>query len=284
MAALVSLPVLCKKSLWLGSFFFMFLAGSAQLTSFNFHHLTTANGLSNSTIRSIAQDKYGFIWIGTLNGLNIFNGYSVKSFYKSEDPGGLPGLAVTALCKDNVGIMWVGTRLALSYFEYESGNFVRCTKDSIAINEIAIADKDHLWIVSNKGVYVLNIHTKQMVPFDQKAITKNRVTHLFQNSNGNIYFGTTKGLHVYNAGTGFYKEFYFSGLAGDSIVNSFVVDRNNDTWISVGSVDNRLIKLPADLQTVQVLPPIPRNPHNATPSSIAQILLDKAGKLWMTTS
>ena len=97
MAALVSLPVLCKKSLWLGSFFFMFLAGSAQLTSFNFHHLTTANGLSNSTIRSIAQDKYGFIWIGTLNGLNIFNGYSVKSFYKSEDPGGLPGLAVTAL-------------------------------------------------------------------------------------------------------------------------------------------------------------------------------------------
>src|SRR5215216_5601498 len=100
-----------KKSCWLTGFFLFVLSATvpAQLVSFNFHHLTPADGLSNSTIRAIEQDKYGFIWIGTLNGLNVFNGYSVKNFLKNDEPGGLPSLAVTALYKDRKGTLWIGT-------------------------------------------------------------------------------------------------------------------------------------------------------------------------------
>ncbi len=52
----------------------------AQSPSFNFHQLGSANGLSDPAIKSITQDKYGYIWIGTVNGLNRFNGYEVKVF------------------------------------------------------------------------------------------------------------------------------------------------------------------------------------------------------------
>src|SRR5678809_1402709 len=102
-----TLPFLkqCLRSSFLTGFFFLGLAGSAQWTSIHFRHLTTEQGLSNSTIRSIAQDKYGFIWIGTLNGLNLFNGYSVKSFYKGKQPNELPNLAITALAADAKGEM-----------------------------------------------------------------------------------------------------------------------------------------------------------------------------------
>ena len=51
--------------------------GFGQLPSFNFHHVTTSNGLSDGVVRAIGQDKYGYIWIATLSGLNRYNGYSV---------------------------------------------------------------------------------------------------------------------------------------------------------------------------------------------------------------
>src|SRR6476661_3304732 len=108
----------CSRIAFLVGFFFLFLNSRAQLASIHFHHLTTEQGLSNSTIRSFAQDKYGFVWIGTLNGLNVFDGYSVKSFYKSSKPGGLPNLAVAALCSDAKGALWIGTRTTLCYYDY----------------------------------------------------------------------------------------------------------------------------------------------------------------------
>src|SRR5215203_5813854 len=139
-----TLPVLkqCLRSSFLMGFSILFITGKAQLPSIHFRHLTTEQGLSNSTIRSIAQDKYGFIWIGTLNGLNLFNGYSVKSFYKGKLPNELPNLAITALAADAKGELWVGTRTTLCYYDYNSGNFVRCNKDSIAISGIVIADSN----------------------------------------------------------------------------------------------------------------------------------------------
>src|SRR5215213_6425815 len=252
MAALVSLPVLCKKSLWLGSFFFMFLAGSAQLTSFNFHHLTTEQGLSNSTIRSIAQDKYGFIWIGTLNGLNLFNGYSVKSFYKGKLPNELPNLAITALAADAKGELWVGTRTTLCYYDYNSGNFVRCNKDSIAISSIVIADSNHLWMTTNKGVVKVNTQTKKIEPFTLPQLAGKRVRDICQGTNGMVYFGCNDGLAVYNANTKLFKEFFFPHVADDSFVQALALDQSNNAWLSIGYENNRLVKLNADLQQIDI--------------------------------
>jgi len=273
-----------KRSFWLAGFFFLLFTGDAQLTSFNFHHLTTANGLSNSTIRSIAQDKHGFIWIGTLNGLNVFNGSSVKSFYKSYKPGGLPGLAVTALCKDRQGTLWAGTRTSLCYYQYDSGNFIKCKSDSMAVYEITVADDRRLWIVTNKGVFIMDIQTKQLAALNHKEINKTRVTHVFQHKNGTAYFACTDGLRLLNQATGLYKEFFFPGISGDTVINSVVVEPTGAAWVSVGSENNHLIRLKADLKTMEVFDQIPPPANNSSRSYIAQILQDNKGKLWLTTS
>ena len=272
----------CSRSSFLVIFFFLFLTGKAQLSSIHFHHLTTAQGLSNSTIRSFAQDKYGFIWIGTLNGLNVFNGYSVKSFYKSNKPGGLPNLAITALCTDANGRLWIGTRTTLCYYDYASETFVRCNKDSIAISKIIIADSMHLWLVTNKGVLKANTQTKKIEQLPLRQMAGKRVNDIFQNTNGNVYFACNDGLRVYNSKNNFYKEFFFPHLTDDTVVRSVAVDHNNSCWVSVGTNNNRLIKLENDLQTIEILPPITTD--TSSRNQIVQILVDKAGNLWMTTT
>ena len=277
-------PVLkqCLRSSFLMGFFFLFLTGEAQLPSIHFHHLTTAQGLSNSTIRSFAQDKYGFIWIGTLNGLNVFNGYSVKSFYKSSKPGGLPNLAITALCTDTKGIVWIGTRTTLCYYDYSSQTFVRCNEDSVSISKIVIADSTHLWMTTSKGVFKVNTQTKKIEPFTLPQLTGKRVLDIFQNTNGNAYLACNDGLRVYNQKSNFYKEFFFPHLTDDNMVRSVVVDRSNNAWVSVGTDNNRLIRVAADLQTIEVLPPITTD--TSTRNQIAQLLPDKTGNLWITTT
>src|SRR4051812_27635737 len=52
----------------------------------SFFHLTTANGLADNNIRSLVIDKKGFLWIGTIEGLSMFDGYRVTSFYKDKQP------------------------------------------------------------------------------------------------------------------------------------------------------------------------------------------------------
>jgi ligand-binding sensor domain-containing protein len=272
----------CSRTAFLVGFFFLFLNSRAQLASIHFHHLTTAQGLSNSTIRSFAQDKYGFVWIGTLNGLNVFDGYSVKSFYKSSKPGGLPNLAVTALCSDAKGTMWIGTRTTLCYYDYLSQTFTPCNKDSVSISKIAIADSIHLWLVTNKGILKANTQTKTIEQFPLRQLTGKRVNDIFQNNNGTVYFACNDGLRVYNPKTNFYKEFFFPHLTDDTVVRTVVVDHNNNAWISVGTDNNRLIKLAADLKTIDVLQPITTD--TSTRNQILQILLDKTDNLWMTTS
>jgi ligand-binding sensor domain-containing protein len=252
------------------------------MTSLHFRHLTTAQGLSNSTIRSFAQDKYGFIWIGTLNGLNVFNGYSVKSFYKSNKEGGLPNLAVTALCSDANGTLWIGTRTTLCYYDYNSETFIQCNEDSIAVSKITVADSLHLWLVTNKGVSKVNTQTKKIESFHLQPLEGKRVNDLFQQTNGNVYFACNDGLSVYNTRNKIYKEFFFADLKNDTIVRSVVVDHNNNAWATVGTDNNYLVKIGADLQTIEVLPKMDTDPSSK--NFIIQLLLDKNDNLWMTTS
>jgi len=274
----------CLRSSFLVGFFFLFLNSEAQLTSIHFRHLTTEQGLSNSTIRSIAQDKYGFIWIGTLNGLNLFNGYSVKSFYKGKQPNELPNLAITALAADANGNLWIGTRTTLCYYEYNTGNFIRCNNDSIAISNIIIADSNHLWMTTNKGVVKVNTKTKKIEPFILPQLTGKRVRDICQGTNGMVYFACNDGLKVYNPNTNFFKEFFFPNLSDDSLVQALALDHSNNAWLSIGYENNQLVRLSADLKQIDILPSITDLNNDLPKGYIAEIILDKNDKLWMSTS
>jgi ligand-binding sensor domain-containing protein len=74
-----------------------------------FTHLSIEQGLSESRVDHMLQDRRGFIWIGTLNGLNRYDGYRFKTYKPDPDnPNSLGGLRVFALFEDRSGILWVG--------------------------------------------------------------------------------------------------------------------------------------------------------------------------------
>src|SRR6516225_10136660 len=99
---------------------FMFLIGDAYAQNFpslRFSHLTEKEGLSNNTVSYLLQDNEGFIWVGTLDGLNRFDGYKVHSFY--HIPGNdhsLVSNAIYELFCDKQNHIWISTEEGLSRY------------------------------------------------------------------------------------------------------------------------------------------------------------------------
>jgi signal transduction histidine kinase/ligand-binding sensor domain-containing protein/CheY-like chemotaxis protein len=97
----------------------------SQFSELKFENLTTRDGLSQNTVTCITQDKYGFMWFGTFNGLNRFDGYDFKTYYKENSkPTSLNSSRCTDLAVDSAGNLWIRTPLdKFNKYNYESDDF-----------------------------------------------------------------------------------------------------------------------------------------------------------------
>ena len=109
--SLMKLPVLnICISLQIVLIIATFNVGVAQYQQISFNHLSTVDGLSNFTIFSIEQDQQGFMWFGTYDRLNRYDGHEFKVYrHDSEDPSSLSDNPIRVLYKDRSGDLWIGT-------------------------------------------------------------------------------------------------------------------------------------------------------------------------------
>ena len=90
----------------------------------NIYSLGIEDGLSNNSVTSIYKDQYGFMWFGTLDGLNRFDGYTFKLFKnKFDDPSSLPNNRIRAIAADNTGNLWVGTEKGIGVLDNKTMQF-----------------------------------------------------------------------------------------------------------------------------------------------------------------
>ncbi|RVT97301.1 response regulator [Mucilaginibacter limnophilus] len=131
------------------------LIASANAQSYYFRHYQVENGLSNSTINDCIQDKRGFLWIATRDGLNRFDGYSFKVF--RHDPNKSNSIGndlIRSLHEDQQGRLWVGTDLGLYIYNYDQESFTRIAPDLIADAFALQSDRNGmLWFLSSGKLF-----------------------------------------------------------------------------------------------------------------------------------
>ena len=90
----------------------------SQNQGIKFTHLTSEDGLSINRVSEIIQDKRGFIWIGTSDGLNMYDGYNFKTFLPNAlDSNSISSYTINAMCEDESGNIWVGTQNGLNKYD-----------------------------------------------------------------------------------------------------------------------------------------------------------------------
>jgi ligand-binding sensor domain-containing protein len=163
----------------------------------SFNRLNSEDGLSNNLVTSIVQDNRGFLWFGTQDGLNRFDGYSIKVFKKSdEDTCSILDNLIFSLFVDSKGELWVGSLNGMSKFNYATEKFKRYPVSSSEIQGFkkeplgSIAeDKDgNIWYGNrNGGLYMFKPGDSGFTYFDYpvKSISK-----LYVDKSNNLFAGT----------------------------------------------------------------------------------------------
>lgn len=126
-----------------------------QAQPYYFKHYQVENGLSNNTVFTSVQDAYGFMWFGTRDGLNRFDGYTFKTYrYDPCIPGSLGNDKIYTLAADKDGSVWVGTERGLYHYNplYETFTRIKETLD-MGVNYIRITPDGKIWISIAGRIY-----------------------------------------------------------------------------------------------------------------------------------
>jgi ligand-binding sensor domain-containing protein len=162
------------------------------------------NGLSNNNIECLLQDDDGFLWVGTWNGLNRYDGYSFEYFFSGMPARSIPNNWISKLFQDSQGTIWVGTISGLAYYDQRNNQFV--THPDIAVHSISGIAEDrnkNIWISTSAGLYTINAETKQTVGFvskDQEPLFTN-LEEILLSASGDIWLACRSGLLVLEAST-----------------------------------------------------------------------------------
>lgn len=164
-----------------------------------FERITTSNGLSNNQINDVFQDKQGYIWVGTLSGLNRYDGYNVKSFYHEEGKSGtLQNNTILWMARGPEGKMWVRNSLGISVynssketFEVPVGYLTLLQTEPVFIAQMEDDPYGNFWfVVENRGlVKISKDGSTQQFNSNQDGIkiASNTITDIVTDHLGNIW-------------------------------------------------------------------------------------------------
>ena len=189
-----------------------------------FNHLTTNNGLSNNYVSDLYQDKTGFLWFATDDGLNRFDGYDFKIYRNNPaDKNSISDNTVLSFSEDAQGNLWFGTKNGfINKYDPILDKFTRweiksdITKEN-PINVIHIDRSGIVWIGTYRsGLYRLNPNTGKidrwvMNENDPASLSNNYVSAIVEDDFGNFWIGTFYGLNKLNLQKSFtnFEKYFF---------------------------------------------------------------------------
>jgi ligand-binding sensor domain-containing protein/signal transduction histidine kinase/DNA-binding response OmpR family regulator len=173
--------------------FGLFSAVFAQ--PYYFKHYLVENGLSNNSVSCSLQDKNGFLWFGTINGLNRFDGYSFKIFrHNSEDSTSIGSNFIRCLYEDKKGIIWAGTNKGIYLYNPCSEKFSLFSQHHLEeVSDIKEDKHGKLWLISSSDLFSYEPQTGKIkfYPMDTKRGT---VSSIAIAADGSIWVSTTTAI------------------------------------------------------------------------------------------
>ncbi|HEY7818556.1 MAG TPA: two-component regulator propeller domain-containing protein, partial [Vicinamibacteria bacterium] len=218
-------------------------------TQRRFERFSTDDGLSQSNVRSILRDYRGFMWFGTDDGLNKYDGYRFVTFKRDpEDPGSLSDNYVRVLYEDQDRVLWVGTNMGLNALDRTTGTFRRYFTSPRGATEVARASihaiaedpEGYLWVATNGGLRGLDPGRKEaeVVPGEKGngTLPEEPIRSLHLDRDGRLWIGGLSGIRIREKGL--FRRPVVEGVDPSApwIVRDFADDPARDgMWIATST-------------------------------------------------
>jgi len=264
--------------------------GSTYVKAQDIRFEAPIDALSFSIVKSIVQDKTGYLWIGTTQGLYRYDGLGLIRFQFNPDAeNGLTNNAITALCATKSGSLWIGTNGGgLNQFDPATGQFLSFTHDSSGlvndhVRAIIEDELGNLWIGTKGGLARMDVTTGELsfylnVPNVGSSIVDNNILSICRDNEGGIWIGTSKGLDLFNEQGNNFIHYLFP--QGQVTVRSIAAASDGGIWIGT---DKGLYHLNIITGNFRHYYHDPLKPSSLVSDLILSVFEDQNNKLWIGT-
>jgi ligand-binding sensor domain-containing protein/AraC-like DNA-binding protein len=212
--------------------FFLCCLPSVSAQEINFEHIGAANGLSQISVMSIYQDELGYMWFGTGEGLNRYDGKDIEVFRSNEnDQNGLTSDVINNICGDLNGQLYIlcGYKYLVSY-NIQKDKFTLLNKKCQTICQ----GKKKLWFASENKISQYD-YKKKLAEVYYSVKPQYSITGLFEASGGKLYIGTELGLFMLD------DNKIFSVIIPNYNITKIYEDSRKNIWI--GTAENAVLKI-----------------------------------------
>ncbi|MBE9042628.1 hypothetical protein IQ235_17850, partial [Oscillatoriales cyanobacterium LEGE 11467] len=218
-----------------------------------FTHLSVADGLSQNTVKDISQSREGLLYIGTQEGLNVYDGYEFEVYeHDPQNPYSLADSDISSTYVDRAGTLWVGTISGLHRFDPALQRFERFLLDAERagvptlnrITDIVEDEKGRLWLSVDgypgmgmfdpEGNGQIEYVRDRTGPFDLQAKFYRTTTSLAKDDRGRIWIGTGEGLVLFTLADRTFEHFTYDAKIPPTEVgvNHIRHEASGSTWLS----------------------------------------------------
>lgn len=245
-----------------------------------------------SSVNAIAQDKFGFVWLGGENGLARYDGTEFRLFqFDPAVEGGLPNNYIWQLSVDMDGYLWVVTSDGLCRFShiqerFECGDSLLGALSETFISAVAFDNKNRLYAAVANGLYRMDLATKQIESWESDGGPIGATGAIYEDlliEEGIVWLGSSNdGLARLNTRTGRFTYFYNDGRPGSlsgNRVKGLLRDSSGRLWVGMhgGGVN---LMLPGS-ENFSQLNYVGRSTSNAQTAVIVDVMEDEAGRIWV---
>jgi ligand-binding sensor domain-containing protein/serine phosphatase RsbU (regulator of sigma subunit) len=261
-------------------------------------HFTIENGLSQTSVNCLIQDSKGFLWIGTQDGLNKFDGYNFKVF-KNEpsDTNTLTNNFINCISEDSEGNIWIGTNLGLNEYNIYTEKFTHYLFNPEDINSIredevydVYQDKSgFIWIKTENYLSRLNPRSNKFRHYEHyndvfNFISVNAKFPIFEDHKNQLWVGTKDGLNYFDRKLEIFKRYNHDPNNSNSISSNKIKvifeDKDHNLWIGT---ENGLNKFIWETETFKRYFHDRNNPNSLSNNTINDIYEDHECNIWITT-
>ena len=255
--------------------------------TYNFTNIGVNDGLSQNTVGTIFQDTKGYIWIGTNDGLDRYNGHQFKHYkHDKYNNNTISNNYIVDIIEDNKEQLWVATSNGLNRININTNETKRYHSEPNEGNlsnnnlwEILFTSNNKLLVASIDGVNLYDKNTDSFTQvFNNNELPSQFVYSLTEDKNENIWVGTDKGLVKFDKNLNKIKD--YSKEVKFSEVYRIKSDNDDNIWVCTS--DNGLFKISKDNTIKQYTS---NNSSESIPSnSVRDILIDSKNNIWVCTS
>jgi signal transduction histidine kinase/CheY-like chemotaxis protein/ligand-binding sensor domain-containing protein len=295
-----TLPVLFRFVLLFMLLFFFNPPAFSQYNDLRFVNVSMEQGLSQSSITCILQDSTGFMWFGTEDGLNRYDGYRFLIYRPIRgDITSLSHTSITALVKQGEDYIWVGTRMGLNRYNLETECFERFFHEngnprSLSDNQITsllLDSKGDLWAGTAHGLNRLEKGSKTFTrymsqPNDPEGLSHESIRGLCEDHLGMVWVAMDGGgLNRFDRRTGGFKRFFYDpekpGSLSSDFTSAVYEDKQGTLW--VGTRGSGLNRFDREKERFIRYHNDPEMPDTLSNDNIMAIYEDGGGSLWVGT-